>query len=376
MQHTFTLHKNSIRISATHGGKQYRVSTGLQIASPSLWDSKAKSLKARCKDRRILPDLLTIHSRLTEKEATARTEADVRAALDYALEREKPVTPSSPVPSFWEFFKEWSERPSPSIRQRRLAYNTVKRLMGTAENWDGVDTAYWFRFQSLLEGEGKPANYRASLGSKLRVVMHEGYMLKYHRNNDFREFKQHREPVDSIALSPAEIELLWAFEPKTRAASRVRDLALIGYYSASRYSDYSRLTLGNIHEGRLEFVQQKTGDRVAIPASPRLVELLERNGGCAPQMCQQVFNRDIKKVAKDAGIEGWFETKGEKIERYKAVSSHTFRRSAITTLYKSGMSAKDCMYISGHKSMQAFEVYVKVGREDAYTRMVKSKFFK
>jgi len=112
MQHTFTLHKNSIRISATHNGKQYRRATGL-TTDPALWDSGAKSIRARCKDRRVLPDLLTIHSRLTEREVSVRTEEDVLKALEYAvtgMERKE----TRNVPTFWEYFDDWGKRPSSS----------------------------------------------------------------------------------------------------------------------------------------------------------------------------------------------------------------------------------------------------------------------
>ena len=99
MQHTFTIHKNSIRISATHKGKQYRKATGLTI-DPALWDSGAKSLKAKCKDHRVLRDLLTIHSRLTERELSARTEEDVLNAISYAVTGEEQNVVAS-VPTFW-----------------------------------------------------------------------------------------------------------------------------------------------------------------------------------------------------------------------------------------------------------------------------------
>lgn len=377
MQHSFHLHKHSIRVAVSHKGKQYKRVTGL-TTDPANWDAGAKSLRARCKDRAVILDLMTIHSRLTEREITARTEEDVLAALDYALgvkERKQKPTPP-PLPSFWEYFDSWGNRPSSSQRQRALAVRVVARLMGRKENWDEIDSAYWFKLQRKMEDEGYSQNYRWNIGTRLKCVMHEGYKLKYHRNEEFKEFRVKKEQTEAIALTPAEIELLWACKPQGELMRKVRDLALIGYYSAARFSDYSRLSLDNIRDGRLEFVQQKTGDKVLIPAAPRLVELLERNGGYAPDVNQIVFNRYVKQLAKDAGITGFVEIRGEIIPRWKAVQSHTFRRSAVTALYLSGVPIRDCMFVSGHKDIKAFQLYLKIGKEDAAERLAKAAFFK
>ena len=378
MQHSFYLDKRSVRISVTHAGKQYRRATGLLIHDVSLWDSKASSLKAKCKDSRILPDVLAIHSRLTEREVSARTQADVVSAIEYALdwaghrtEKEK-----ASVPTFWEYFDAWGDRPSSSQRQRALAVRTVARLMGRKENWDEIDTAYWFRLQMKMEDEGFSVNYRWNIGTRLKTAMHEGYKLKYHQNQDFREFRSKKENTEAIALTKEEIELLWKYKPRNKLYGKVRDLALIGYYSASRFSDYSRLSLDNIHKGKLEFIQKKTGDKVLIPASPRLVRLLKRNGGSAPEVNQVIFNRYIKTIAKDAGIEGKVAVKGKLVDRSDMVQSHTFRRSALTRLYLSGVPVRDCMFVSGHKSISSFERYLKIGREQAAERLTSADFFR
>lgn len=385
MQHTFTLHRLAVRVSATHGGKQYRKATGLSVADASLWDSTAKSLRAKCKDSRILPDLLAIHARLTDKERYASSEEDVLSAINYAITGRDTPSPSSSfgspssaskIPSFWEYFDEWGERPSTSKRQRKLAVKTIARLMGRNENWDDIDTAYWFRLQRRMEDEGFGVNYRWNIGTRLKTAMHEGYKLKYHKNQDFREFQSKKEQTEAIALTKEEIELLWEYKPRNEMYGKVRDLALIGYYSASRFSDYSRLSMDNIRDGRLEFVQQKTGDKVLIPASPRLVLLLERNGGSAPKVNQVVFNRYIKTIAKDSGISGFVSVRGKLIERYKMVQSHSFRRSSLTELYLSGVPVKDCMFVSGHRSISAFERYLKIGREQAASRLSENSFFK
>lgn len=382
MTHTFNLDKGSIRLVVSHGGKKWRRATGL-TTRPSLWNPKGKSLRARCTDRRVYEDLRLIDERLSEKERMKMTDAEVLWAIEYALTGETMPTQATPSrPSFWEYFDEWAARESSSIRQRKLARDKVESFMGRADDWEQVGRAYFARLQMKMEQAGMGVNYRWNVLTRLKAVMNEGFTLEYHKNEDFRLVKVPKAQTEAIALSSSEIELLWAYEPRTPFEGRVRDLALIGYYTASRYSDYSRMSLDNIRDGLVEFVQQKTGDKVVLPASPRLLVLLERNGGRAPAMCQVVFNREIKKVAQAAGIKGEVDLPktqrkpdGSPTYRWEMCQSHTFRRSALTALYLSGVPARECMLISGHKSLAAFEGYLKISGKDALERLKGNKFF-
>lgn len=379
MTHSFHLDHSSICIYASHNGKRYKKATGLTI-DPKLWDKKAKSLRAKCKDVKVYDKLRIIHLRLEEKESEVSSHKQVLSVIEYAIEGREPA--SNKRPTFWEYFNDWGQRESSSKRQRGLAVRVIARLMGTDDDWEDIDSSYWYRLNRKMEDEGFSVNYRWNIGARLKVAMHEGFKLKYHNNTDFQEFHSKKEQTDAIALSPDEIELLWEYRPKYKLYREARDLFLIGYYTGSRFSDYSRLSSSNIHDGMVEFVQQKTDEKVIIPASPRLQELLKRNKGKAPQMNHTVFNRYIKKVAKEAGIDGIVQlTKakrkkdGTDTHRWEMVSSHTARRSLLTNLYQSGVSARDCMAISGHKSLSSFERYLKVSYEQSMERLKAHSYF-
>ena len=380
MTHSFHLDHNSICIYASHNGKRYKKATGLTI-DPKLWDKKAKSLRARCKDVKVYDKLRLIHLRLEEKESDVSSHKQVLSAIEYAVSGREPA--SRKRPTFWEYFEEWGQRESSSKRQRGLAVRVIARLMGTDDDWEDIDSAYWYRLHRKMEDEGFSVNYRWNLGARLKVAMHEGYRLKYHTNTDFQEFRSKKEQTDAIALTPEEIELLWAYRPRYKMYREARDLFLIGYYTGARFSDYSRLCEDNIRDGVIEFVQQKTDEKVVVPVSPRLLELMKRNNGKSPAMNHTVFNRYIKKVAKDAGIVGIVQLTKAKMKedgsptyRWEMVSSHTARRSLLTNLYRSGVSAKDCMAISGHKSISSFERYLKVSLGNSVDKLKENAIFK
>lgn len=380
MKHTFVYDKGSIRLVVSHQGKVYRKATGL---TTKLWDSSAKKLASKCKDVKVREKLMQIEKLLLDREGDAKTESDAKRIMAWAITGEEfPVRKG--VPSFWEYFREWGERPSPVQRQRRLYPNIVSRLMGESENWDAIDSAYYYRLCRKMEDYGYSINTMGAVIDKLKIVMNEGFKQKFHTNTEFKEFKSMSEVPETIALSQEELEALWRFKSKSSWEKKARDLFIIGVYSAARWEDYSRFTLANISSGKLSYSQLKTGATVIIPASPRLIKCLERNGGAAPKLSQQKFNEAIKKVCEGIGMTApvhYSIGKGAGREhhvkrRCDMVSSHTARRTGATLLYKSGVPIKQCMMITGHKSESTFLGYIRISKEENAELLSKNPFFK
>ena len=302
MTHTFNIDKGSIKIVASHNGKQYKKATGLTI-DPRLWNRKGRSLQTKCKDKRVWEQLRLIHLRAEEKEVDERNEADVLQVINYAISGEEKNTPP-PRLSFWDYFDEWASRESTQVRQKRLCYNNIAKFMGTAFDWEDVDSAFHFRLVQKMQAAGFGINYQWKTVSQLKTVMNEGRKLKFHANLDYKDFKARREDPETVYLTLDEVERLWDYEPKFELERKARDLFLLGVYSCARFSDYSRLSLDMVRDGVIRFTQVKTSSSVLVPASPRLVAILERNGGSAPRIAQQHLNEWIKKVCKAVGIDG------------------------------------------------------------------------
>lgn len=389
MTHTFNYDKGSIRLVVSHLGKKYRRSTGVSI-DPKLWNPKAKTLSGRCGNKAVLAHLKVIHIRLEEKEDIVRTEKDVLAAIDYALSGEDDVTAAASkrkgeVPSFYEYFRVWADSPSPQVRQRRNILNLIHNCMGDNYDWDTIDSAFYFRLIERLKEREYGVNYIGAVIAKIKTVMGNGYRLKYHHNLDFQGFKKPSEQADTIYLTKEEVLAIESVELKDSMRRKVRDLFIVGCYTAMRFSDYSRLTLENIDEdGYIRFVQQKTSTTVVLPASPKVIAILERNGGVAPRVCQQVFNRHIKGVAKLAGITQKIpitKSKGARhitqmLPKYTQITSHTARRTGATLLYQSGVPASACMMITGHGSESSFFRYIRTTQEENAKLLADNPFFK
>lgn len=384
MTHTFNLDHNTIRLIVSDCGKKFKKSTGLSI-DPSLWNQGAKTLRAKCKDAKVYESLREIDFRMQEAEGKNILPEE---AIIYAIsgeERKKEERKSRVSrPTFWQYFKEWGERPSPVQRQRRLYPRIVSKLMGEKDDWEQIDTAYYFRLCRAMDDYGCSINYKGAIISKLKVVMNEGYKQKYHKNEDFRQFKRMSEVPETIALSKDELDKLWSCEGLTQMEQKARDLFFIGVYCVARWEDYSRISSDNISGGMINYEQKKTGKTVILPVSPRLVECLRRNGGIAPQLSQQKFNEAIKRCCKKIGMTDKLHISrssgsariSEAKERWSMVSSHTARRTGATLLYLSGVPAKRVMLCTGHSTERVFISYIKVSREENARMLADNEFFK
>lgn len=375
---------SNVVICITHHGKRYKKSSGISLPTSS-WSTAKQRTNIAQKQSALQAIVIGLKSTLTD----LSTDKDIERALakihDGKWQTERMVVNTKHI-RFWNYFKEWSERDVTSKRQHTLTYRTIADIMGTRDDWDDLTDQWFHRLQKGLEGRGMSVNYIGNHICRLRTVLSDGYKSGWHTNTAYQHWKRCHEDAFSVALTASEMDALWNAD-LTGHECRVRDLAWLGYLTASRFSDYSRLRKDNIVNGRITFVQKKTDDPVLIPCSPRVMEILERNGGRAPKICEQVFNRSFKQLCRKVGITdivqvpqakrkimGW--SADEPIEKWRLCQTHTLRRSALTNLYLSGVPIALCMKVSGHKTVACFQKYIKLSAEDAATKMEELSFFK
>ena len=361
-----------------HRGAKYKKQVGISVRPCEFKNQHTRDETVNVR----LRSMENLLRNMLDRDSTPET---IKAALERAVCGE--LSPARTVrkgPTFWEYFQEWAERDDPSIRQRRLAFRNISRLMGQAENWEDIDAAYHYRLVQQMNAAHFALNYRWRTVQQLRTVMNEGLKLKYHGNVDFKSWKNPKETPEAVYLTQEEVDRLWNLDLKDPALCKARDLFVLGVYTAARFSDYSRLSQDMIQDGIIRFVQRKTAGKVLIPASPRVVQILERNGGKAPRISQQTFNEQIKRVCKEAAICDIVEFSHsvgdrrilEQKPKYQLVSSHTARRTGATLLYQSGIPAAQCMMLTGHRKESTFYRYIKTTMEENARLLQAAAFFK
>jgi len=376
-----------VRLIITHKGKVYRKYTGISVKTKQWKKTKRDGQwPTNPKDSEKLKEIKSaLELRLDEYSR----EPEILLAVDEVLSGK--ITSYHPVegeakkrPAFWEYFREWGDKEGPSKRQRQCTCRQIADMMGTSSDWEEVNEAYYFQLLQKMNERGYSKNYQGAIISKLKSVLSEGHKLKYHSNEDFHRFKRTAEQPDTVYLTEEEVESLWNLELKDEMERRVRDLFLIGVYTAARFSDYSRLSEKNISKGYITFTQRKTADSVIIPLAPRVAAILKRNGGRAPELNQIVFNRELKAVCLKARINSPVQvtrSKGTKhitetVPKWKLVSSHTARRTGATLLHKTGIPVQSLMLITGHRSIQSLMHYLRLTKEENARQLKDNPFFK
>lgn len=367
----------------SHSNRKYKKQIGISVR-PS--DFK----KQRVKDESVNERLKIIENALNERLNQFSTPEQIDSAIDEALALSRGESTEkkkeSPVrPTFWEHFKIWADSRPTSKKDRNLAYKRVSDIMGTADDWDGITEAWCYRFTKKCDDLKYSENYKATLIAKVKSVLIEGYKLGYHSSLEYKKFKYKWETADTIALSQSEVDTLWNAELDGRKAM-ARDLFILGVYTASRFQTYSQLSTDNIADGMIHFVQKKTGGSVIIPCSPKVTEILGRNGGHAPDMTGQEMGRLIKLICKDLGgsfLDTYQVRKREggaivveKKKKWQMVSAHTARRTGATILHLAGVPDYQLMQITGHTTLANFQKYLRVTKEENARILADNPFFK
>ena len=160
-----------------------------------------------------------------------------------------------------------------------------------------------------------------------------------------------------------------------------RDIFVFQCFIGCRVGDLMKLTKDNVINGAIEYVPRKTKEgrpyTVRVPLSPTALEILERykdqpDGRLLPFICEQDYNRDIKKMIKLAGIDRVVTTlntitrKEEKHPIWEVASSHMARRVLVGNLYKEVKDPNLIAKISGHvENSRAFSRYRDIDEEMA-----------
>jgi site-specific recombinase XerD len=185
------------------------------------------------------------------------------------------------------------------------------------------------------------------------------------------EFDTRREETDSIYLTENEIlQLLEINDFDDPIHEQVRDVFVVGCFTAMRFSDYSMIDPSAIRNNRLEFVQKKTGGKVTIPIHPVVNTILKKYDNVLPKVPKNnEFNRIIKLVGEKLPCLHIPFTKqvtyGRELKelvdmKYNYLQTHTARRSFCSNEFLKKTDPMIIMSISGHKSHKSFMRYIKV----------------
>jgi len=206
-----------------------------------------------------------------------------------------------------------------------------------------------------------------------------------------KRFAAPHEEVEHIYLTDGELESITKLDlSKSPRLDRVRDLFLIGCYTALRFSDFTAIKPENIittstGARAVKINTFKTSQTVIIPIHPTVEAILAKYENHLPRA---ISNQKMNKYLKDIGEAAEIKTPvqitktigGARVQtsvpKYKKISSHTARRSGATNMFLAGVPSLAIMKITGHKTESVFMKYICIDEEVNANILMQHDYFK
>lgn len=245
-----------------------------------------------------------------------------------------------------------------------------------------VERNYWRRFyrqftEYMYRNRGFFDNYAGLNIKNIRTFFNYLNKELLIQTGDFhRSFYVRKEDISIFPLLPEELNYLIYDEGFERRLSQkmrqVKDIFVFGCTVALRYSDLIALTAKNIREANgtkyLAVRSKKTNLESLVKLPPYAEEIIEKyrkkSNGLLPYMGKSILNKSIKLLLELAGFthpvsvcrsrQGTqvaltrYDNSGSYFRFCDVATTHTMRRTAITTMLSLGMPEALVRKISGH----------------------------
>lgn len=316
--------------------------------------------------------------------------AILKEALDKALHKKQAGKASNLFTAMEKAIDEMEAGDRLTPTQKIYSAGSIKAFKFTKELLKAFDTNMsiksisldtYKRFIKWCQKKSYSTNY---IGSQIKNWKTLGKAVGGNSIFDDPEFKKITEDATDIYLSEAELKLIYEHKIEDRKMDHVRDWFILDCYTGLRVCDLVLLDKQNYSKGYITIANEKTDDKVVIPAHPYVKKIRIKHSGFPPKVTSHEINTLIKSIARSAGIDGKVLhtiTKGGKrvdtyLEKYQMVSNHTARRSFITNLRKNGVPDSIVMKLAGIRSAATLQKYDKLNADEAGRLAAGMKFFK
>jgi len=398
-------------------GKKFKYSTGESI-HPDNWDKETQRAKSGIKknpeqlekNKSINVQLERYSLKLTQVLSAMKTQGQpitnegIRAELDKEFKKNVPTKKNDLlgfIDNYIKTVKYTRETPPKPISPLTIKkYRTLLRFLQEFSNknykgkldFNDIDMGFYYDFIEFLQKEyAHTTNTIGKYIKTLKTLLKEATETGVNTNLQFenRKFAATNEIVEHIYLTESELTQLYELDlTNNNRLSIVRDLFLIGCYTALRFSDFTTIKPENIieteNEKALKITTYKTKQLVYIPLHWRVESILNKYDNHLPRaISNQKMNVYLKELGQLAGIDSPFETTQTKAgltvsktqPKYELITTHTARRSAATNMFKAGIPSISIMKITGHKTESVFLKYINVTERENAMLLMGHKYF-
>lgn len=247
-----------------------------------------------------------------------------------------------------------------------------------------VTDVFWGYFISFCQNRGIKNSSITTMTNQLRAVLNWATRYNVTVSPTYSEVSVSKVRNQEIALTADEVSRIAYFDIDRFYANRkssfrrtmhqIRDMFVLSCNLYQRHSDMVRIQPSCFDRNVFKITQQKTGnlavvniDRYSIDASTTY-RILEQYGYTAPYKGTiGNYNYKLHGLMKDIGfteeirvedrVNGQLVVKN--IPKWKLISSHTARRTAITVNVLRGHNIHSLRRCSGHTDLRTFDGYVR-----------------
>lgn len=159
------------------------------------------------------------------------------------------------------------------------------------------------------------------------------------------------------------------FETKWRLGTRQRLAYALLLYTGQRVGDVARMTRGDIADGLIHVVQEKTGAELWVPIHQELQRVMKASPAKGLTLLGDVNGRPLKRPALSALMRAAIKGAGLP----SRCVSHGLRKAAMRRLAEADGTANQIASISGHKTLKEVERYTKAADQKKLARAAMDK---
>lgn len=382
--------ETNINLFFSYSSTRFKWFTGQKI-SPKDWSFLRKRARRNPELNRYLDNLaertMRIHAELLST-GNVPTPEQIKVKLNEAY-RELPEDEYSLI----GFLEKFIESNPTSLADNTLRqYRTLKSHLldfisatGYRLSFDTITVHFDQAFYEYLISKEKPLGPSSinKLYGILKNFLTYATRKGYNTNMVYKTFERKRKKSSHIALTESEVQALKLLE-LSGSAEFYRDVFIFSCETAMEYSAVAKLKPSDIHTGSFEGVndgkeityaeyhRSKTSQKVTPPLNAEALALIDKyadpdRNTCFPKLTNQVYNRTIKALGKQAGITDTVEVieyhGAEKVTktypRHELISSHTGRRTFVTLFIERGGTNEACRVYTGHATNRQLDEYRK-----------------
>ncbi|MBT3801437.1 MAG: tyrosine-type recombinase/integrase [Bacteroidetes bacterium] len=274
----------------------------------------------------------------------------------------------------------------------------VREIIGDFHNkykiqldFEAIDETYFKKYIKYAATELKHKN--SNIAKYLSV--YKGF-LNWAFENGFNRFGEYKKfsveayfkgvliPSDSIALSKKEVMILYNYDFKSTVMQQTRDIFCFGCFTGLRFSDLHELKKVNIKNEYIKLTTVKGNKEITVDLNKYTKAILQKYKDlpldkCLPVPHNAILNKNLKDMGQEVKFDDIEEVvyfKGKKrfsntCRRYELITTHTARRTFITTALIMNIPAQVIMKWTGHSDYKSFEGYIKISEEERRNAMKK-----